>query len=86
MSQIEKAIKKFYRKPIPNDISYEEVKRVAEHFGCIVSEKGGRHPLRVVHKESGTIIPIPTHGKTVKEAYIKQLKSLFDMIKEEQMR
>lgn len=84
MSRIEKDVNKFYKKPIPNDITYEEVKRVATHFGCIVDTKGGKHPLRVVHKKSRTVIPIPVHGNTVKEAYIKQLKDLFDMIKEEQ--
>ena len=83
MSRIEKTIKKFYRKPIPNDITYEEMERVAKHFGCIVESKGGRHPLKVIHIPSGTIIPIPTHGSTIKEAYIKQLKDLFDIIKEE---
>ena len=31
----------------------------------------------VIHKPSNTIIPIPCHGKCVKEAYIKQLKDLF---------
>lgn len=83
MSKVEKVIKKFYRKPIPNDISYEELERVAKYFGCIVDKKGGKHSFRIVHPESGTVIPIPTHGKTVKEAYIKQAKELFDIIKEE---
>ncbi len=81
MSKIEKAIQKFYKKPIPNDITFAEMERVAKHFGCIVNNKGGRHSYRVVHLESGTVIPIPVHGSTVEEAYIKQLKGLFDMIK-----
>ncbi len=38
--------------------------------------------MKVVHPPSGTVIPIPRHGKAVKEAYIKQLKNLFDQIKE----
>lgn len=29
---------------------------------------------------SGTVIPIPVHGKYVKEAYIKELKILFDSV------
>lgn len=83
MSKIEKAIDKFYRKPIPNDITYDEMKRVAEYFGCIVDSKGGRHPFRVVYPKYGTVIPIPVHGKNVKEVYIKELKKLFERIKEE---
>lgn len=81
MSTIEKRLKKFYRKPIPNDITFDEVQALAEYFGCIVV--GGGNHMKVVHQSSGTVIPIPRHGKTVKEAYIKQLKVLFDKIKEE---
>lgn len=82
MSQIEKRLKKFYRKPIPNDITFDDVRVLAEYFGCIVVT-GGNHIQKIVHKESGTVIPIPIHGKTVKEAYIKELKLLFDSIKSE---
>lgn len=81
MSTIEKRLKKFYKKPIPNDITFDEVQALAEYFGCIVVS-GGSH-MKVVHRASGTVIPIPRHGKAVKEAYIKQLKTLFDSIKEE---
>lgn len=81
MSTVEKRLKKFYRKPIPNDITFDEVQTLAEYFGCIVV--GGGSHMKVVHKSSGTVIAIPRHGKTVKEIYIKQLKVLFDRIKEE---
>lgn len=81
MSTIEKRLKKFYRKPIPNDITFDEVQALAEYFGCTVV--GGGNHMKIVHSSSGTVIPIPRHGKTVKEAYIKQLKALFDKIKEE---
>lgn len=79
MSSIKKRIDKFYRKPIPNDITFEDVKVVAEYLGCIV-KTGGNHSQKVVHIPSGKVIPIPIHGKTVKEAYIKELKDLFDLI------
>lgn len=81
MSTTEKRLKKFYQKPIPNDITFDEVESLAKYFGCIVI--GGGNHMKVVHKPSGTVIPIPRHGKTVKEAYIKQLKILFDSLKEE---
>ena len=82
MSRIDKLIDKLYKKPIPNDITYDEIEKIADHFGCIVSKKRGKHPLKIIHKESGTIIPIPKHGKCVQEAYIKQLKVLLDEIRE----
>lgn len=79
MTQLDKALEKFYKKPIPNDITYDEVIYIARKMGCTITD-GGKHPIKVVHKPTGTIIPIPRHGKYVKEAYIKQLKDLFDEI------
>lgn len=84
MSSIEKRIKKFYRKPIPNDITFDDVEALASYYGCII-KPGGNHSKKVVHVPSGTVIPIPMHGKTIKEAYVKQLKDLFDLIKEESL-
>lgn len=80
MSQIEKLIEKLCRRPVPNDITHAEIAKLARHYGCIVDKKGGKHPLRIVHRESGTIIPIPIHGKHVAEGYIVQIKQLFDLI------
>lgn len=80
MSTIEKRLKKFYSKPIPNDITFEEIASLATYFGCIVAN--GSNHTKIVHQPSGTVIPVPRHGKTVGEAYIKQLKILFDTIKE----
>ena len=79
MSTIEKLKEKFYEKPVRNDLTISEVIRLAESFGCIVVT-GGNHQIRIVHKPSGTVIPIPQHGKTVKEAYIMELRDLFDAI------
>ena len=76
MSTLEKLKAKFNEKPIPNDITFDEVERLANAFGCrIVS--GGKHSKKVVDVPSGTVIPIPMHGKYVQEAYIKELKDLF---------
>ncbi len=81
MAQIDKLLEKLYRKPVPNDIRISEAKKIVEHFGCITTS-GGRHPLKIVHKETGTVIPIPHHGDTVGEVYIGQIKKLIDRIKE----
>ncbi|MGN1157349.1 MAG: type II toxin-antitoxin system HicA family toxin [Agathobacter sp.] len=78
MSTFEKRYQKFCRKPIPNDITFEEVETIAKHFGCIV-EAGSNH-MKIIHPPSGTVIPIPRHKKSVGEAYIKQLKKLFESI------
>lgn len=83
MSTLEKRIKKFYRKPIPNDITFDDIEALASYFGCQIIA-GGKHSKKVVHVPSGTVIPIPMHGKNIGEAYVKQLKILFDSIKEDQ--
>lgn len=82
MTAIDKRIAKFYRKPIPNDITFADVEALAHHFGCEI-KTGGRHGIKVVHRPSGTVIPIPIHGNCIDEAYVKELKDLFDSIKEE---
>lgn len=83
MSTIEKRLNKFYQKPIPNNITFEEIEVLAKYFGCVVVS-GGSH-MKIVHQPSGTVIPIPRHGKCVGEAYIKQLKILFNSINEEEL-
>lgn len=82
MSTIQKKIDKFYSKPIPKDITFPEVESIAKYYGCDV-KAGGKHGKTIVHVPSGTVIPIPYHGKTIDEAYIKELKDLFDRIKED---
>ena len=81
MTTIDKRIAKFYRKPVPNDITFADVEALAGHFGCEIIS-GGNHSKKVVHRSSGTVIPIPMHGKCIGEAYVKELKDLFDSIRE----
>ena len=76
MSTLEKLKAKFNEKPIPNDITFDEVERLAGAYGCRVIS-GGKHSKKIVDIPSGTVIPIPMHGKYVQEAYIKELKDLF---------
>ena len=83
MSRIEKLIQKIHSKPIPSDITFEEIEKVANHYGCIVRKSGGRHSFKVVHIASGTVIPIPTHGKTVKEVYVNEFVKIIDNIEKE---
>ncbi len=82
MSQLDKLLAKLYKKPIPNDIRVDEVEKIVKAFGCIVVS-GGRHQMKIVHKPTGTVIPIPSHGDTVAEAYIKEIKKMLDKIRGE---
>ena len=82
MSQLDKLLAKLYKKPIPNDIRVDEVEKVVKAFGCVVVP-GGRHQMKIVHKPTGTVIPIPSHGDTVAEAYIKEIKEMLDKIRGE---
>ena len=82
MSQLDKLLAKLYKKPIPNDMRIDEIEKIVKTFGCIIVP-GGRHPMKIVHRLTGTVIPIPVHGDTVAEAYIKEIKILLDRIKGE---
>ena len=82
MSQLDKLLAKLYKKPIPNDIRVDEVEKIVKAFGCVVVS-GGRHQMKIVHKPTGTVIPIPSHGDTVAEAYIKEIKEMLDKIRGE---
>ena len=79
MSTIEKLKNKLNEKPVRNDMTVDEVVRLAKAYGCTVLT-GGNHQIRIAHKASGRVILLPRHGKTVKEAYIIELKELFEEI------
>ena len=79
MSTIEKLKEKFYAKPVPNNITFAEAERLSKHYGCSVAT-GGKHSKKIVDVASGTVIPIPIHGKYIQEAYVNELKDLFAMI------
>lgn len=80
MPQIEKLKAKLFEKPVRNDITFAEAEKLAAHYECIVKKSKGKHPLKVVHIPSGTVIPIPRHGKCIGEAYVSELKKLFESI------
>ena len=79
MSQIQKLIDKMNKKPVPNDMTFEELEKIARRYGCD-SESRGSHQRAIVHEETGTVIPIPCHGKHVGVAYVKQVKDLIESI------
>lgn len=81
MSQLEKRLQKFYRIPVPNDITFDDVVAIATHYGCVV-KPGGKH-LKISYPAFGAAVPIPRHGNLVQESYIIQLKKLFYRIEEE---
>lgn len=64
------------------EMARDDVRVLASYFGCEIVT-GGNHSQKVVHKSSGTVIPIPMHGNCIGEAYVKELKNLFDQIKGE---
>lgn len=77
MSKSEKIINRFLEKPVRTDITVEEVKAVAGVIGAVI-ETGGKHSVHFIHEKSGTVIPIPTHGKTVGAAYIRQIAKVIE--------
>ena len=82
MSRIKKLRQKLFSNPIRNDMTFDEITALADAYGCKLRQ-GGNHTC-IVSVETGRVIPIPRHGKCVKEVYIKQLRDLFEEIEEMQ--
>ena len=79
LSKLEKLRRKLFEKPCRNDMTFEEIEKLARAYGCEV-RVGGRHSYHIVHRSTGTVIPIPVHGSTVGEAYVGELQKLFRKI------
>lgn len=77
MSKNEKLINKFLEKPVRTDITIDEVRTIAAIIGAELLA-GGRHSVHFVHKPSGTVIPIPIHGKAIGAAYIRQIATVIE--------
>lgn len=84
MSQEEKALKKFFRIPTPNDITIDELKYVVESYGMEMEMGKGKHGVKVRYRPKNIKIPIPIHGKTIQEVYIKQIKNAINEIDEKE--
>ena len=76
MSSIEKLKKKFYSIPARNDISMDEIRKLVKYYGCI-ERTGGNHQSTIINPRTGSIVPLPQHGKEIKREYIRQLQDLF---------
>lgn len=82
MTQFDKALEKFNRKPIPNDITYSELFYIVKKYGFEVDVGKGKRTCKVQYKKLGIKIPIPIHGNVVKEAYIEQVKRAIERVLE----
>ena len=76
MSEIEKLKKRFNKKPTPNDITIDEIEKLARYYGCII-KTGGNHQVRIVNPKNGMVVPLPQHDKGIKPPYIRELIELF---------
>ncbi len=76
MSSIEKLKEKFYSKPTRNDITSEEIKKLAHYYGCII-RTGGNHQITVFNPKTGEKVSLPQHDKQIKRPYIRELQELF---------
>lgn len=81
MTQLGKRRKKLFQKPIPNDMTEEEIFSIAEQYGCSI-HTGGNHQHKIVFNPDENCpiqqksIPVPSHGKNVPEVVIRELKQL----------
>lgn len=76
MSSIEKLKEKFYSKPTRKDITIDEIKRLANYYGCPIWT-GGNHQIAIVNLKTGYKVPLPQHDKEINRSYIRELQELF---------
>ncbi len=81
MTQFQKKRDKLFKKPIPSDLTEDEIISIAKQYGCKILT-GGNHQHRIVFDPESDcpiqrkVIPIPSHGKSVPEIVVKELKQL----------
>lgn len=57
----------------PNNVRFEELRRMLESYGWVVQRVRGSH---YVFGRGGAIFPVPHHGGTVKAPYVRQALAL----------
>jgi hypothetical protein len=68
LSRLKKLLKKLYADPIPKDMTLEEIRYLAQHFGGIM-KTGGEHPFKLIFPQIRESLSIPYHGKHVHPRY-----------------
>lgn len=82
ISQIEKIEQKIRKKPIPKNISFQEAKRLLEHYECVFSNGGGSH-YTISSPISKFPVTIADHSpEPLKRYNIKDIISIIDQIKD----
>lgn len=79
MPTVKKLIRLIKEKPTRNDITKDDLIRVAEYYGFTV-KTGGNHQIAICSDYHKRPIPIPDHGKFVKEAYVRLVAELIEEI------
>lgn len=79
MPTVKKIINDIKEKPTRNDITIEDIMRVAKYYGCTI-RTGGNHQIAICSEYLQRPIPIPCHGKYVKEAYVRLVADLIEEI------
>lgn len=77
MSKREKILLRFLEKLVRTDITFEEVKKVANILDAEILI-GGKHSIHFVYRKTNTLIPIPIHGKNIGAAYVKQIAKIIE--------
>ena len=70
-------------KPIPSDVTFDEMKKYLEHYDFILDRTNGSHNVFVHEKLSDELV-IPTiGGRLVKPIYIKEANRVIDKLEDE---
>ncbi|RAK17368.1 HicA-like toxin of HicAB toxin-antitoxin system [Anoxybacillus vitaminiphilus] len=64
----------------PNDIKWDELRTIAEHYGLTVKppSRGSHYKVYYENDTENTMVTVPVHHNRVKPVYVKRIISLIE--------
>jgi len=80
LSKLVKFLEKLYRRPIPNDIRFEEAARYLISIGCLKPRNSGTSHRTFIHPDFPESPVGLVKEKTLKKYQIKEIKELTSLL------
>ena len=79
MGRFEKLLKRFLKKPVPKDISYQEAARLLLAVGCGMRKRSGSH--RVFTYPGYTKSIVLMEGETLRRYQVQEIRELLKYLR-----
>ncbi|OPX92592.1 MAG: hypothetical protein A4E53_00383 [Pelotomaculum sp. PtaB.Bin104] len=78
MGRFEKLVQRFYDRPVPSDISYQEAARLLIGIGCIIRKGSGSHRVFNYHDYPEPIVLVERDN--LKQYQVQDIRKLLEYI------